>query len=159
MVAIVGQTDRSAMGGSYQQEADLLSLLQGCGGRLCADGQRVDAALLTGAVRGALAHGDSRTAATRAAVHSELECDGYLYRFHQDQRPLGAAEGFFVLCGLIAALAAYQSGDETGAARWFERNRTACGSPGFYTEEYDVGQRQAGQPASGVRACAAGSRR
>ncbi|MFD0786999.1 glycoside hydrolase family 15 protein, partial [Micromonospora azadirachtae] len=26
--------------------------------------------------------------------------------------------------------------------RWFERNRAACGPPGLYTEEYDVGQRQ-----------------
>ncbi|MFJ2032283.1 glycoside hydrolase family 15 protein [Streptosporangium sp. NPDC087985] len=106
------------------------------------DDRRVDAALLIPAVRGALAPDDPRTAATRAAVHAELECDRYLYRFHQDQRPLGDAEGAFVLCGLIAALAAYQSGDEIGAARWFERNRAACGSPGLYTEEYDIGQRQ-----------------
>ena len=26
--------------------------------------------------------------------------------------------------------------------RWFERNRAACGSPGLFTEEYDVDQRQ-----------------
>jgi GH15 family glucan-1,4-alpha-glucosidase len=28
------------------------------------------------------------------------------------------------------------------AARWFERNRAACGPAGLYTEEYDVRQRQ-----------------
>jgi hypothetical protein len=28
------------------------------------------------------------------------------------------------------------------ATAWFERNRTACGSPGLLTEEYDVRQRQ-----------------
>ena len=28
------------------------------------------------------------------------------------------------------------------AARWFERNRAACGSPGLYAEEYDVAERQ-----------------
>jgi GH15 family glucan-1,4-alpha-glucosidase len=28
------------------------------------------------------------------------------------------------------------------AARWFERNRSACGPAGIYTEEYDVHQRQ-----------------
>ncbi|HZS20272.1 MAG TPA: glycoside hydrolase family 15 protein, partial [Pseudonocardiaceae bacterium] len=28
------------------------------------------------------------------------------------------------------------------AARWFERNRTACGPPGLLTEEFDVAQRQ-----------------
>ncbi|MEU8265551.1 glycoside hydrolase family 15 protein [Sphaerisporangium sp. NPDC049002] len=103
---------------------------------------RVDAALLIPAVRGALPAGDPRTVATRAAVHAELESDGYLYRFHQDRRPLGDAEGAFVLCGLVAALAAGQSGDHVGAVRLFERNRAACGSPGLYAEEYDVGQRQ-----------------
>ena len=34
-----------------------------------------------------------------------------------------------------------QRGDDE-AARWFERNRAACGSPGLFTEEYDVEQRQ-----------------
>ncbi|MEU3167143.1 glycoside hydrolase family 15 protein [Streptosporangium sp. NPDC006930] len=106
------------------------------------DDRRVDAALLIPAIRGALAPDDPRTVATRAAVHTDLERDGYLYRFHQDQRPLGEAEGAFVMCGLMAALAAYQSGDEVEAVRWFERNRAACGSPGLYTEEYDIGQRQ-----------------
>ncbi len=28
------------------------------------------------------------------------------------------------------------------ANRWFERNRAACGPPGLYSEEYDIGQRQ-----------------
>ncbi len=28
------------------------------------------------------------------------------------------------------------------AARWFERNRAACGPPGLLTEEFDVEQRQ-----------------
>ncbi|GAA3419993.1 glycoside hydrolase family 15 protein [Streptosporangium vulgare] len=106
------------------------------------DDRRVDAALLIPAVRGALAPDDPRTVATRAAVHAELERDGYLYRFRQDRRPLCDAEGAFVLCGLIAALAAHQSGDEIGATRWFERNRATCGPPGLYAEEYDIGQRQ-----------------
>ncbi|GAB3686779.1 glycoside hydrolase family 15 protein [Saccharopolyspora tripterygii] len=26
--------------------------------------------------------------------------------------------------------------------RWFERNRAACGPPGLFSEEFDVGQRQ-----------------
>jgi GH15 family glucan-1,4-alpha-glucosidase len=28
------------------------------------------------------------------------------------------------------------------AARWFERNRAACGTAGLYCEEYDVAERQ-----------------
>src|SRR5919204_2296724 len=35
VVAIVGQTNRSAMGGSYQQEVDLLSLFKDVAGQYC----------------------------------------------------------------------------------------------------------------------------
>ncbi len=38
VVAIVGQTNRTAMGGSYQQEVDLLTPVQGRGQRVRADG-------------------------------------------------------------------------------------------------------------------------
>jgi GH15 family glucan-1,4-alpha-glucosidase len=40
------------------------------------------------------------------------------------------------------ALAEHQQGSRVEAARWFERNRAACGPAGLYTEEFDVGQRQ-----------------
>jgi alpha,alpha-trehalase len=40
------------------------------------------------------------------------------------------------------ALAAHQQGDHVAAARWFERNRAACGPPVLLCEEYDVAQRQ-----------------
>lgn len=93
-------------------------------------------------IRGALAPYDPRTERTRQAVLAELTEDGYLYRFRPDRRPLGDAEGAFLLCGFMAALAAWQAGDAVAANRWFERNRAACGPPGLYTEEYDVGQRQ-----------------
>jgi GH15 family glucan-1,4-alpha-glucosidase len=29
-----------------------------------------------------------------------------------------------------------------GASRFFERNRSACGPPGLFSEEFDVGERQ-----------------
>ncbi|MFG1891088.1 glycoside hydrolase family 15 protein [Micromonospora sp. NPDC049051] len=106
------------------------------------DDGRVDAALLFPGIRGALPQGDPRTEATRQAVLADLECDGYLYRFRPDSRPLGDAEGAFLLCGFAAALAAWQAGDVVEANRWFERNRAACGPPGLFTEEYDVQQRQ-----------------
>jgi alpha,alpha-trehalase len=38
-------------------------------------------------------------------------------------------------------LAYAQQGDHLTAARWFERNRAACGPPGLW-EEFDVTQRQ-----------------
>jgi hypothetical protein len=102
----------------------------------------VDAALLLPPVRGALAAGDPRTIATLRAVRDELTEDGYVYRFAHDDRPLGDAEGAFLLCGFIMALAQWQQGDRVDAFRWFERNRAACGPPGLLAEEYDVRQRQ-----------------
>ena len=47
-----------------------------------------------------------------------------------------------MLCGFWMALADHQRGNDLAAVRWFERNRTACGPPGLFTEEFDVRQRQ-----------------
>ena len=104
--------------------------------------QRTDAALLLPAIRGATSAADPRAVATLEAVQSELARDGYLYRFRHDQRPLHEAEGAFVLCGFLMALALQQQGREKEAVGWFERNRAACGPPGLLTEEFDVVQRQ-----------------
>jgi GH15 family glucan-1,4-alpha-glucosidase len=103
---------------------------------------RIDAALLMAGVRGALPADDPRTIATLHAVQAELTDDGYCYRYRPDERPLGSAEGAFLLCGFWLAQAYAQQGDALAAARWFERNRAACGPPGLYSEEYDVKQRQ-----------------
>ena len=103
---------------------------------------RVDAALLLPAVRGALSPGDPRSLATLDAVRDELSDQGYLYRFRHADQPLARAEGAFLLCGFVMALAEHQQGNHVAAARWFERNRAACGPPGLFTEEYDIGQRQ-----------------
>ena len=102
----------------------------------------MDAALLIPALRGALPPGDPRTVATLDAALEELADDGFMYRFRHDERPLGQAEGAFVLCGLLTSLALHQQGREVEAHRWFERNRAACGPPGLFSEEYDVVQRQ-----------------
>ena len=91
--------------------------------------QRTDAALLLPAIRGATTAGDPRAVATLEAVESELARDGYLYRFRHDQRPLHEAEGAFVLCGFVMALALQQQGREKEAVGWFERNQAACGPP------------------------------
>jgi alpha,alpha-trehalase len=104
--------------------------------------ERIDAALLLAALRGAVPADDPRSAATLAAVVSELAEDGYVYRYRPDARPLGAAEGAFLLCGFLVSLAFLQRGETTSSARWFERTRAACGPPGLLSEEYDVRQRQ-----------------
>jgi GH15 family glucan-1,4-alpha-glucosidase len=101
-----------------------------------------DAALLLPPAHGALPADDPRTTATLDAVRRDLTQDGYVYRFAPDARPLGQAEGAFLLCGFIMSLANWHQGNETEAFRWFERNRAACGPPGLLAEEYDVRQRQ-----------------
>ncbi|HEY7052526.1 MAG TPA: glycoside hydrolase family 15 protein [Mycobacterium sp.] len=103
---------------------------------------RVDAALLLPAIRGAVPFADPRSVATLDAVRAELCEQHYLYRFRHDERPLGEAEGAFLLCGFLMALAENQQGNAVDAARWFERNRAGCGPPGLFTEEFDVDQRQ-----------------
>jgi alpha,alpha-trehalase len=102
----------------------------------------LDAALMMPVIRGALPPDDPRARQTVRAYLDELAQDGYAYRFRHDERPLGEAEGAFLLCGFVLALALHQQGDETHAARWFERSRAACGSPGLFSEEYDVTERQ-----------------
>ncbi|MEU4674034.1 glycoside hydrolase family 15 protein [Amycolatopsis sp. NPDC023774] len=101
-----------------------------------------DAALLLPPVRGALPATDPRTLATLQAVRTELCQDGYVYRFAPDGRPLGEAEGAFLLCGFTMALACRHQGNDVDGFRWFERSRAACGPPGLLAEEYDVRQRQ-----------------
>ncbi|MDG3013846.1 glycoside hydrolase family 15 protein [Speluncibacter jeojiensis] len=106
------------------------------------DDPRLDAALLLPGIRGAVPGDDPRSRATVEAVRRELAEQGYVFRYKPDERDLGEAEGAFLLCGFFMALADHQQGNELAAVRWFERNRTACGPPGLFTEEFDVDQRQ-----------------
>ncbi|MGX1372169.1 hypothetical protein RKD19_007528 [Streptomyces canus] len=106
------------------------------------DDPSVDAALLLPGVRGALPAADPRTRATLAACRRELADDHFLYRFRHDDRPLEEAEGAFLLCGFVMALAEHQQGRTVEAYRWFERNRGGCGASGLYAEEFDIAQRQ-----------------
>jgi GH15 family glucan-1,4-alpha-glucosidase len=101
-----------------------------------------DIILLAAGIRLAVPADDPRTLATLASVEHELSEDGYAYRYQPDDRPLGESEGAFLLCGLWMALAWHQQGEAVRATRWFERARAACGSPGIFSEEYDVTQRQ-----------------
>ncbi|GAB0104280.1 glycoside hydrolase family 15 protein [Nocardia sp. JMUB6875] len=102
----------------------------------------VDAALLLPIIRGALAIDDPRNRATFDAVHRELSTDYYVYRYRRDARPLDQSEGAFLLCGFAMSMAAAELGLPVTAARYFERNRAACGTPGLFAEEFDVTQRQ-----------------
>jgi hypothetical protein len=103
---------------------------------------RIDAALLLPGIRHAVPSSDPRTIATVNTVAMELLRDDYVYRFAHDARPLGEAEGAFLLCGFLLALALDQQGDHLAARALFERNRSACGTPGLLSEEFDITQRQ-----------------
>ncbi len=106
------------------------------------DDPEVDAALLMPVLRGAVPPTDPRAEATFAAIMEELSEDRFMYRFRHDQRELGDAEGAFLLCGFMTSLSLHQRGREVEANRWFERNRSACGPPGLFSEEFDTSQHQ-----------------
>ncbi|MDN5795075.1 MAG: glycoside hydrolase family 15 protein [Intrasporangium sp.] len=106
------------------------------------DDDGLDAALLLPPLRGAVPADDPRTVSTVSALLEELADDHFLYRFRQQPGPLANAEGAFVLCGFVMAMAQHQQGNQIEAFRWFERNRATCGPPGLFAEEYDVAQRQ-----------------
>jgi GH15 family glucan-1,4-alpha-glucosidase len=106
------------------------------------DDPRLDAALLLPGLRGAVPADDPRTVATLAAYTRDLAREGFAYRFRQDDRPLGRAEGTFQLCGFLMALSTHQQGDSLAALGWYERTRAACGPPQLYSEEYDAAQHQ-----------------
>jgi hypothetical protein len=110
--------------------------------RRAADDDGPEAALLMPLARGCPGAGDPSSAITRRYIEDQLAEDGYLYRFVHPGIPLGEAEGAFLLCGFTMALATDHLGDRTGALRWFERTRAACGPSGLFAEEYDVRQRQ-----------------
>ncbi|OBH22406.1 glycoside hydrolase, partial [Mycobacterium sp. E342] len=88
----------------------------------------VDASLLLPPVRGALPADDPRTRATLDAVRRQLSHDGFVYRFRHDERDLGDAEGAFLLCGFMMALAE-QPGGPAGGAVAFEPAHRAMGVP------------------------------
>jgi GH15 family glucan-1,4-alpha-glucosidase len=103
---------------------------------------RVDASLLLAQLRGAVPVDDPRSRATLEAVLADLVEDDYCFRFRAEDLPLGEAEGAFLVCGFWLAMALAEQGDRERARAIFQRNRTACGTPGLFSEELDVTQRQ-----------------
>lgn len=145
----IGELAPASEGAKWQRLADVLiadtasDCLHPSGRWQRAPGDpRIDAALLIPSIRGAIPPNDPRTIATVDAVRSDLGRRGFVYRYQPDERPLGEAEGAFLLCGFLMSLADHQQGNRVPAVRWLERNRTACGPPGLYTEEFDIAQRQ-----------------
>jgi GH15 family glucan-1,4-alpha-glucosidase len=107
-----------------------------------ADDPALDAALLLAQLRGATTPDDPRAVATLCAYLRDLTVDGYAYRYRHDSRPLPEAEGSFLLCGFLVALALQEQGRPVEARAWFERTRSATGPPELFSEEYDGHQHQ-----------------
>jgi GH15 family glucan-1,4-alpha-glucosidase len=106
------------------------------------DDERLDAALLIPGLRGAIPADDPRTTTTLRAYLRELTGDGYAYRFRHSPRPLYEAEGSFLLCGFLTALALHHHGEPVEARAWYERTHSACGPAQLFSEEYDPHQHQ-----------------
>jgi GH15 family glucan-1,4-alpha-glucosidase len=106
------------------------------------DDPGLDGSLLLCGLRGAVPGDDPRTRATLEAYDHDLTQDGFAYRFRHDGRPLSHAEGSFLLCGFVMALARHQQGDVVAAHGWWERTRAACGPSMLFAEEYDAEQHQ-----------------
>ncbi|MCX3063044.1 glycoside hydrolase family 15 protein [Streptomyces beihaiensis] len=110
--------------------------------RRAAANDGAEAALLVPIARGLPSVDGPSAAITRAFIENGLTDDRYVYRFEHSGAALGEAEGAFLLCGFMMALATDRLGDRGRALRWFERTRAACGPPGLLAEEYDVRQHQ-----------------
>jgi GH15 family glucan-1,4-alpha-glucosidase len=93
-------------------------------------------------LRGAVTADDPRTITTLKTYLRELTVDGYAYRFRRDERPLGDAEGSFLLCGFLTVLALQQQGEDVEARAWFERTCAATGPARLFSEEFDAEQQQ-----------------
>jgi GH15 family glucan-1,4-alpha-glucosidase len=106
------------------------------------DDPRVDASLLLAQICGAVAPDDPRSRSTRRAVVDELTEDGYVYRYRHHGADLSTAEGAFLICNFWLALACFEAGETLDGVRWFERARSATGSPGLFAEEFDVAEHQ-----------------
>jgi alpha,alpha-trehalase len=140
--AVPGRPDWDSLAEVLVAEASAWGLHPSGRWQRAAGDERVDAALLTAGIRGAVPAGDPRTRATVEAVDRDLAEDGFAYRYRIGDRPLGEAEGAFLICGLWMSLAWYHQAEPVRATRWFERARGACGGPGIYAEEFDIAQRQ-----------------
>ena len=106
------------------------------------DDTGLDGALIIPPLRGALPTDDPRTTATLQAYLHDLTRSGYAYRFRQDERPLGQAEGSFSLCGFHTAMALHQQHRTVEAVGWFERLAAAAGPAQLFSEEFDTTQHQ-----------------
>lgn len=100
------------------------------------DTHLMDAALLRLPTVGFIDWDDERMVRTTDAVRHDLEVDGFLLRYDQDDN-LEGDEGAFLACSFWLAEAYARQGRVDEAREVFETTMTAASPLGLFSEEYD----------------------
>ncbi|HTW13229.1 MAG TPA: glycoside hydrolase family 15 protein [Solirubrobacteraceae bacterium] len=100
------------------------------------DGQALDGALLLLPVVGFIEFDDERMVRTTDAVREELEANGFLYRYTEDDG-LDGQEGAFLPCSFWLAECYARQGRLREAREVFDRAAGAAGPLGLLSEEVD----------------------
>jgi GH15 family glucan-1,4-alpha-glucosidase len=104
----------------------------------CFEGRRLDSALLLLPVVGFVAFDDERMLRTTDAVREELDADGFLYRYREDDE-LDGQEGAFLACSFWLAECYARQGRLAQAREVFDRAMGAASPLGLFSEQVDPG--------------------
>jgi GH15 family glucan-1,4-alpha-glucosidase len=102
----------------------------------CFDEAALDGALLLLPVVGFVAFDDERMVRTTDAVREELDANGFLYRYRQDDE-LPGQEGAFIACSFWLAECYARQGRVAQAREVFDRAMGAASPLGLFSEQID----------------------
>jgi GH15 family glucan-1,4-alpha-glucosidase len=102
----------------------------------CFDEPALDGALLLLPVVGFVEFDDERMRRTADAVRDELDADGFLYRYRQDDQ-LPGREGAFLACSFWLAECYARQGRLAEAREVFDRTMGAASPLGLFSEQVD----------------------
>lgn len=102
----------------------------------CFDQPALDSALLLLPIVGFVAFDDERMLRTTDAVREELDANGFLYRYREDDR-LPGGEGAFLACSFWLAECYARQGRLVQAREAFDRAMGAASPLGLFSEQID----------------------
>jgi GH15 family glucan-1,4-alpha-glucosidase len=102
----------------------------------CFDQRALDGALLLLPIVGFVAFDDERMLRTTDAVREELDANGFLYRYREDDR-LSGREGAFLACSFWLAECYARQGRLAQAREVFDRAMGAASPLGLFSEQID----------------------
>ena len=102
----------------------------------CFDEAALDSALLLLPSVGFVAFDDERMLRTTDAVHDELDADGFLYRYREEDE-LAGEEGAFLACSFWLAECYARQGRLVQAREVFDRAMGAASPVGLFSEQID----------------------